>query len=166
MRILLVEDDYLEEGLLRKILTGRMFKIPNEEIVTITTESEFLGADQGHSSIHSASGVSHHRCHDSMDYPKVAELDMTQVPEAVKKDGPYRAGVRRKMLDQLNPNIPILFYTILDRKDLDTDLFLRRGPDRTVEHVKKGADLDYARKDQDDDPLKEKLRHFLLGSRA
>ncbi len=63
----------------------------------------------------------------------------------------------------MNPNIPILFYTILEREDLDTDLFQRRGPNRTTDHLKKHADVGYARKDDDEGRLKEKLRHFLIG---
>ncbi len=40
MRVLIVEDDYLEEDLVRGILK-RIFKIPDEEIRTISTEGQF-----------------------------------------------------------------------------------------------------------------------------
>jgi CheY-like chemotaxis protein len=169
MQILLVEDDYLEEGLLRKILTGKPFRIPDEEIETISTEQDFRDRI---SDIAQSQQPPQLVIMDVMirwTDPTPGELNMDQIPAAVKQEGPYRAGLRcAEMLDKLNPQIPILFYTILEREDLDTDLLLRRSPDRTIDHVKKRADVDYARKDKDDsvdeDSLVGKLCRFLVAS--
>ncbi len=68
------------------------------------------------------------------------------------------------MLDSLNPSIPILFYTILEREELDTDLLDRRGPRRTVGYARKVAQVDYTRKDEDDAELVEKIRQLLVAA--
>jgi CheY-like chemotaxis protein len=163
MRILLVDDDYLEENLVRKILTDKTFKIPDEEIVTITTEAEFR---ERIPEIARSPRPPELVIMDVMirwTDRKPGDIDMAQVPGAVGQEGPYRAGLRcAEMLDQLNPNIPILFYTILEREDLDSDLFRRRGADRSIDPVRYTADVDYARKDDNESQFIDKLRLFLM----
>jgi CheY-like chemotaxis protein len=162
MKILLVEDDYLEEDLLRRILTAWPFKIRDEEIVTIATEEEFRKRIEGIARSPRPPELAIIDVMIRWTDPRPGDLDMAQIPLAVQHEGPYRAGLRcAEMLDDLNPHIPILFYTILEREDLDSDLLRRRAPDRTNDHAKKYADVDYARKDDDEGLLAEKLRLFL-----
>ena len=168
MRIIIVEDDQLEEELVRKMLTSGQFKVPDGEIETIWTEADF------YAKLDEIAG--------SPPRPDLVIMDvmmrwtdpapeMPCAPDEVIQEGPTRAGLRcAEKLDKLNPAIPILFYTILEREDLDTDLFERRGLKETIDHVgrvdhaRKGdhaRKVEYARKDEDESDLKEKLWKFL-----
>jgi CheY-like chemotaxis protein len=164
MRVLIVEDDHNEETLIRKLL-GKQFKIPDEEITTLSTEEEFCN---GVESIAQSANPPELVILDVMmrwTDPTVGEFDLAGVPATVRQEGPYRAGLRcAERLDELNPAIPILLYTILEREDLESDLFRRRDSDLTLARVrgrKKIAELDYARKDEDENMLIEKIRRLL-----
>lgn len=118
MKILLVEDDYLQAVALRESLHTRW---SDATLALISTESEFRSA---------------------LDWllvepPDLVFIDMmlrwqntssenlTPPDSSVAHDGPYRAGLRCLRLLLQYPetrNVPILVHTVLDRSDLAEEL--------------------------------------------
>jgi CheY-like chemotaxis protein len=158
MKIVLVEDDYLEEELVRQVLRER-FRIQYEDIRTISTECEF---HQEARKIATSPTPPQLVIIDVMMRWTNPAPDMPAPPDQVRKEGATRAGLRcAELLDALNPAIPILFYSILDRSDLDTDLLDRRGLGKLSNAPQNGGLVDYARKDEHQDELVDKLRQVL-----
>lgn len=132
MRILLVEDDYLQADAIRAVLTRSL----GAEVDRVATEAGFY---EQFDEIARAQ-------------PDVIILDlmlrwtdpspeMKRAPRQVLEEGPWRAGLRcERFLAEREETreIPILLFTVLEREDLETDLeSLRRG----VFFLQKGSDL-------------------------
>jgi DNA-binding NarL/FixJ family response regulator len=133
MYILLIEDDYLTaESLIDEL--GSAF--PKTDVKHCRTESEFL---------QTIDEIAAHP-------PKVVIMDvmvrwtdpsenMPPQPEEVQHNGPWRAGIRcERRLHDLNPKIPIVFYSVLDRDDLK-DAVVLDTPTLPVTHLRKAGDV-------------------------
>jgi CheY-like chemotaxis protein len=136
VNILLVEDDHLEEELIRKSVEGELQRRNVVyRIIVIRTEKEFhdkvemliRGVDRPHLAIMDV----------MMPWTDIDEVEEARPTEEARRDGPFRAGLRcAERLHSLAPEIPVVLYTILDRADLDGDIVSRRK----VEYVRKDDD--------------------------
>ena len=143
MRIVLVEDDYLQSDWMCQKLQQT---IPDAYLDRVSTESEFRLrfdeiADRG---------------------PDIVVLDVmlrwsdpgprfVPPPDDVEKEGFYRAGLRcERMLaaDERTARIPVILYTVLEHADLKEEL------SALPEHVQ------YLSKHSDLAPLQQKIREL------
>jgi CheY-like chemotaxis protein len=70
----------------------------------------------------------------------VPAKEMPPEPDDVKKDQFYRAGFRCvKLLHELNANIPVILFSVIDREDLSDLLALLPG---NVRYVRKQSDAE------------------------
>jgi len=132
--VVIVEDDHLQEGPLEEQLRDAF---PAARIETIPTEKEFrnrLAAFRA-------------------DPPDVVVMDVmlrwefpspepSPPPPDVARDGYYRAGMRCAELmrsDELLRRVPIVFYTILERTDLERDGHRLAN---NTKYLRKSSDLD------------------------
>lgn len=144
MRIMLVEDDYLQSDWM---CTTLKHVIPDAQLECVSTESEFrLRFDE----------IADRE-------PDVVVLDVmlrwsdpgpefVQPPDDVEKEGFYRAGLRcQRMLaaDQRTARIPVILYTVLEHADLKKEL------SALPEHVQ------YLSKHSDLGPLQQKIRELV-----
>jgi CheY-like chemotaxis protein len=122
MRILIVEDDYIQANALRDALKR---EIPELKVDRIATESQFRAALPGL----------------ARDKPDVILMDVMlrwsdpapqrpEPPEDVLQEGSRRSGLRcqRRLAD--NPetrDIPVILYTVLESSDLQLELEDLRG---------------------------------------
>jgi len=141
MKILLVEDDYLQTDW---VYSDLIREFPDAEIEKLSTESEFYSRLDG------IAGAS----------PDVILMDIMMrwahpspnippAPEEVKKDGFYRAGLRCIRLlskSARTSRIPVILYTMLERADLEEPL--RKLP----------ANVTYMQKESDLTPLFQRIR--------
>lgn len=139
MKILIVEDDYLQADSIYETLK----QILSARIEGISTESEFRSRIQ----------------EIEKDPPDVVimdvmlrwtdpspELDLDLAPPDIRNKGFYRAGVRCAALlgeRERTKNIPIIFYTILERADLEVD----------IKKLSRIGEIVHLRKESDADPL-------------
>jgi len=132
--ILVVEDDHLQDEPLSEHLRE---EFPGGRVLSIRTELEFRN-----------------RLEDfRADRPDVAIMDvmlrwalpspdMQPPPQQVAEEGFYRAGLRCAELLAADPRlrtVPVIFYTILERSDLEQDG--TRLPSDSV-YVRKSPDMD------------------------
>ena len=121
MRILIVEDDYLQaevlSGALEQVLAR---EVPALSIDRIATEERFRAAMPAL----------------ARDQPDVILMDVIvrwadangpipEPPEEVRREGPRRAGIRCQKLVAANPatrDIPVILYTVLEISDLRLEL--------------------------------------------
>jgi CheY-like chemotaxis protein len=143
MRILIVEDDYLQaQWIYEKLKEG----ISDAAFVRVTTELEFRSRFDE---------IANTR-------PDVAVMDVmlrwtdpspnvTLPPEEIQREGFYRAGLRLERLlaaDDRTANVPVILYTVLERADLNHEL--SNLPAR-VQHLPKHSELT---------PLIEKIKEL------
>jgi CheY-like chemotaxis protein len=143
--IVIVEDDHLQEGPLEDQIRDTF---PSARIRTVATEEEFRT-----------------RLDDfRRDPPDLFVMDVmlrwsypspasTPAPPDVARGGYQRAGLRCVRLMAEDPalrDVPVVFYTILERSDLDRD------SDQVPE-----ADTTYVRKSTDPEVLVRKIRGLL-----
>ena len=68
--------------------------------------------------------------------------DESSIPDDVKEDGPYRAGLRcQQILAKQAPDIPLFFYTILEREDINISknlcyLSKREDPGELIQKIR------------------------------
>lgn len=133
-RILVVEDDHLQEGPLVERLEAAY---PDYRIDSIRTECEFRARLAGL-----------HRQRPTLVIMDVMlrwddpRPDAAEPPGDVTEEGFYRAGLRCAALmanDKRLRSVPILLYTILERSDLERD---RRATASNVHYLRKSTDLD------------------------
>lgn len=131
--IVILEDDHLQEGPLEEQIRQAF---PAARIDTIDTEQEFRGRLDGY----------------RRDRPDVFVMDVMlrwaypspdaeQPPPEVVRGGYQRAGIRCAQLvtgDTALRRVPIIYYTILERSDLDRDA--EQYLDRTTTYVRKSTD--------------------------
>ena len=132
MRIVLVEDDHLQAEWIQSELE-RDFGVDSTRVERVSTEQEFL------SRVESLAKKP----------PDVVVMDvmirwtdpkpnMSPPPDDVQEGGPFRAGLRCwQHLARRNPRIPIVFYTVLDKTDIERDL---PKLDADYLHLQKTAD--------------------------
>jgi CheY-like chemotaxis protein len=132
MKILLVEDDYLQE---EAIVVAIRKEFPQIQVEILNTELEFRQALD----------------RIAAEPPDLIILDvmmrwtdpspeMVPQPDEVKEGKYYRAGIRCEKLLRTRPEtkrIPVIFYSILELKDLGIDLPLVDG---LVFYLPKGSD--------------------------
>ncbi len=149
MRILIVEDDYLQARWIHDRLKEGF---PGAELVCINTESEFRSR-----------------------FDEIAELppdvvvmdvmlrwadptpDLTLPPKEIQQEGFYRAGLRcerRLAGDERTSQIPVILYSVLERADLSTELM---NLPKHVQHLPKQSDLT---------PLIQKIKELTKQPRA
>jgi CheY-like chemotaxis protein len=142
-RIIVVEDDHLQEGPLVERLEAAC---PGYRIDSVRTECEFrerlpsLRADRPDLVIM-----------DVMLRWDDPRRDPTEPPATVVREGFYRAGLRCVELMSIDPrlaSVPIILYTILEKSDLDQDSRMM------------SAKVFYLRKSTDLDTLVRKVREF------
>ncbi|MFM9961456.1 MAG: hypothetical protein ACKV2Q_09535 [Planctomycetaceae bacterium] len=144
MRILLVEDDYLQADWLQPQFER---EYPGVAVDCISTELEFR-----------------ERLDEIVEHPPdVVIIDvmirwtdpgpnMQRPPEKMAYDGPYRAGLRcQELLAERLPEIPVIFYTVLEQIDLDDELSTMR------------ENVVYLRKDAETESFFQQLRQHLRG---
>jgi len=134
MKIVIVEDDYLQAEGVREALDAAF---PGAKIDRIATELEFSDRlDELRGEIPDVVVM------DVMLRWTDPEPEMRYPPDAIRRAGPSRPGFRcRKLLQQheRTRNIPVILYTVLSRDDLDRDLKML-GSD-AVEFVAKDSDF-------------------------
>ena len=135
MKIVLLEDDYLQSDL---IISEIQASLKNVRITLIDTEFSFLSSFSDF----------------EKDLPDVFLLDIMirwadtspnipPAPQEVKEEGFFTAGFRcQRTLTQNSKlkDIPIIFYSVLDKIDLEDKL---KNMPKTVSHVSKEKDISY-----------------------
>jgi CheY-like chemotaxis protein len=137
-RIVVVEDDHLQEGPLEEEL---LLRFPDARIQTMCTESEFrarLGEMR--------ESVPDVVIMDVMLRWAFPSPDAPPMPEDVETGGHYRAGLRCVRLlaeDDVLRDVPVLLLTILERADLERieEEIASVGPDLATAYVRKSADF-------------------------
>jgi len=133
MKVLVVEDDYLQADWIQRNLERAL---PGITIYYINTELEFR------SRLDYIAGAT----------PDVIVMDimlrwanpdpnLQLPPEEVKEGGFYRAGLRcQKLLanDERTKDIPVIFYTVLEPYDLESELQQLSG---NITYLRKESDL-------------------------
>jgi CheY-like chemotaxis protein len=148
--IVIVEDDHLQEGPLEEQIRDAF---PQARIDTVATEEEFR-----------TRLVDYRR-----ERPSVFVMDVmlrwaypsptaTRPPPDVAEGGYQRAGIRCAQLlsqDAALRTVPVIYYTILERSDLERDT--RQPPDH--------RNTMYVRKSTDPETLVRKIRELIRTSR-
>jgi len=131
MRIVLLEDDYLQSSYIESALKR---DLADCEIKVIKTESEFrekldeLIAWKADALIL-----------DVMVRWADPSSEMPEPPEEVKTNGYYRAGIRCiKLLQDQNSTVPILLYSVLEKADVNWGKDLS---ERNITHLSKQTDI-------------------------
>ncbi len=116
MKILLVEDDYIQE---QAIVTAIKKKFPDIQVSTICTELEFR-----------------EKIDETLKNPPDMVildvmirwtdpgpgLDLESIPAEVLEGGAYRAGLRcERIWEDRLPRTPIVFYSVLEEKDMKSE---------------------------------------------
>jgi DNA-binding NarL/FixJ family response regulator len=141
MKILLVEDDYLQSDW---VYSDLILEFPDAEIEKLSTESEFRS----------------HLDDIAATPPDVILMDIMMrwadpspnippAPEEVKNEGFYRSGLRCIRLlsrSARTSHIPVILYTMLERADIEESL--RKLP----------ANVTYMQKESDLTPLFQRIR--------
>ena len=131
--IVIVEDDHLQEGPLEEQVRDAF---PAARIETVGTEQEFRTRLEGY----------------RRDRPHLIVMDVmlrwaypsraaTPTPPDVEQGGYQRAGIRCAQLMSQDPalrKVPIIYYTILERSDLERDT--AQPPDGNTTYVRKSTD--------------------------
>jgi DNA-binding NarL/FixJ family response regulator len=113
MKVLLVEDDYLQEEAIREEIEARF---PDATVETIYTESDFRA--QLPSIVGAPPDVVLMDCMIRWTDPS-PEMDRNLPPPDVRDGGIARAGLRcQQLLASHDPELPVILYTVLDRADL------------------------------------------------
>jgi DNA-binding NarL/FixJ family response regulator len=140
--IVVVEDDFLQEGPLAEYLAATF---PTARIDTITTESTFRERIPGFRDVKPDVVIL-----DLMLRWEVPSPTMTPQPPDVAEGGYLRAGLRCAELlanDDFLSTVPVIVYTILERGDLESSRDALRDVDA---YLRKSADLEMlARKIRD-----------------
>jgi DNA-binding NarL/FixJ family response regulator len=131
--IVIVEDDHLQEGPLEEQIRDAF---PTAKIETVGTEQEFRAHLDGY----------------RRDRPHVVVMDVmlrwadpspaaVAPPPEVAQGGYQRAGIRCAQLMSEDPalrRIPVIYYTILERSDLERDT--QQPPEGNTTYVRKSTD--------------------------
>ena len=143
MKILIVEDDYLQaEWIYEKLKEA----IPEATFLRVNTELEFRSRFDEIANTQPDIAVM-----DVMLRWTDPSPDLTLPPVEIQKEGFYRAGLRLERLlagDERTANVPVILYTVLERADLNHEL--SNLPAR-VQHLPKQSELT---------PLIQKIREL------
>lgn len=130
--IVIVEDDYLQDGLVETYLQDAL---PDVAVTTIATESEFRERMPGLRKAAPDVVIM-----DAM-LPWASLESRVPKPPEVQADGYFRAGLRCAKLmseDAQLSAVPVIIYTILERSDLAGDVL----PENST-YMRKSADLNF-----------------------
>src|ERR1051325_11491658 len=142
MRIILVEDDYWQSDWISLHLKTN-FKVSPEQVFT---EYDFHKQFESYMQKPPDAVI----MDVMLPWTEAAE-DMEPRPPKVKEEGAYRAGLRcRELLagNERTKNIPVIFYTVLDKNDLESEL--QDLPENAV----------FLLKDSDAEPLIKEIRRI------